>query len=360
MINLDTLNLQKIDPAGIYHDISNIGKNFYEGWESGSKMPIPSHYIKCKKIVFTGMGGSGLAARLAIGLTKKTSRVPLQIISDYTLPNYIDNETLLIAISYSGVTEETIETFIEGFKRNARLIAFGTGEKLENLARKYQVPFFRHQHNICKAPRLAISRHFGAILAILNKFGVSEINGRDILKTIALLENTYSSSWSKDIPTENNLAKKIAREAFDKIPIIWASDHLEEMAHGFKSFFNENSKSMSYFEPLPEMNHKSLAGCEFPKPLVKNIYHLFLASQFSHPQNQKRIKITAEFFKKRKYATEIISFFEAQTPLTEVILSLSLGCFISFYLSALYGIDPTPVEAVQEFKEKLCKEENRK
>lgn len=353
MINLDTLNLQKIDPAGIYHDISNIGKNFYEGWESGSKMPIPSHYIKCKKIVFTGMGGSGLAARLAIGLTKKTSRLPMQIISDYTLPNYVDNETLLIAVSYSGDTEEIIETFIDGFKKNARLIAFGTGGKLEDLARKCQVPFFRHQHNICKQPRLAVSRHLGAILAILNKFGVSEISSRDILKTIQILENCYSANWSKDIPIENNLAKKIAREAFDKIPIIWASDHLEEMAHGFKSLFNENSKTLSYFEPLPEMNHKSLAGCEFPKPLVKNIYHLFLASQFAYQQNQKRIKITAEFFKKRKYSTEIINFPEAINPLSEVILALSLGCFISFYLSALYGIDPTPVEAVQEFKAKL-------
>lgn len=355
MINLDTLNLDKVDPAGLYHDIANIGKNLYEGWVIGYKLPVPSHYIKCKKIVFTGMGGSGLAARLVIGLTKKSSRLPIQIISDYTLPNYVDNETLLVAISYSGSTEETLETFIEGYKRGARLIAFGTGGKLEELARKYQVPFFRHQQNICKQPRMTISRHLGAMLAILNKLGVTEIDSRDILKTVQILENTYTSSWGINIPSENNLAKKIAKEAFDKIPVIWASEHFEEMAHCYKSLFNENAKTMSYYEPLPEMNHKSLAGSEFPKPLIRNIYHIFLASQFTHPQNQKRIKITAEFYKKRKYSTEVVLFNEANSPLTEVILSLSLGAFVSLYLAVLYGIDPTPIEAITDFKEKLSK-----
>src|SRR3990167_2940303 len=125
MNNLDSLNIAKLDPFGLYHDITAFGSTLMEGYQVLSKMPIPSHYIKVKKVVVTGMGGSGIAASLLKGLIESSARLPFQIVSNYTLPNYVDNETLVIGISYSGNTEETIEAFIDAYKRGARLIGIG-------------------------------------------------------------------------------------------------------------------------------------------------------------------------------------------------------------------------------------------
>lgn len=353
MINLDNINLEKTDPHGMYHDLVNFGLSFLDGFETLAKMPIPPHYIKCSKIVFIGMGGSGIAGLLTKHLVNQSARLPIGTVSNYSLPNWVDNQTLVVAMSYSGDTEETIEAFIEAFKRGARLISFSTGGRLEDLARKYGAPFYRHQGAICGQARMSTLRYFGALISLLNRLGQYEVQKSEILQARNLLDNLIIREYVIDMPISKNQAKKLAQQIFDKIPIIWAADHLEAVAHRFKADFNENSKSLSYFEPIPEMNHKSLAGSEFPKPITKNIFHLLLKSKFGQPENILRINLTADFFKKRKFQTEIINFPQADSPLTEILIASSLSSFTSFYLGLLYGIDPTPVEAVKEFKNKL-------
>lgn len=351
--NLDAFNLAKADPHGLYHDITSYGQYFLEGWETLSKMPIPSHYIKCSKVIFLGMGGSGLAGSLAQDLIENHVRLPIRLINNYTLPEWIDDSSLIIAISYSGETEETVEGFVESYKRKAKLIAMGSGGQLENLSRKFGTPYYRHKPATCGQPRTSTIRYLGAILAILRRLGLFELEDRIVLTSRNILENTITRSWSQDIPASQNLAKKIAQESFDTIPVIWGADHLQSVAHRFKADFNENAKSYAYFEPIPEMNHKSIVGCEFPKPLAKNIYHIMLKSQFGHPHNIKRVKVTADFFRRRKNRVQVVEFTEADNPLTETILGLTLSSLSAFYLAILYGVDPTPVEAVTEFKKHL-------
>lgn len=353
MINLDTINLDRQDPSGMYHDIANLGNSFIEGWENMTKLPIPSYYAKCRKIIISGMGGSATGGHLARALAYQHSRLPIEVVSNYINPRYLDSETLFIANSYSGNTEETVNSLIEAFKNSARLIAISTGGKVEELARKYQIPYYRNPKNICGQPRISAIHGFGAILNIISRLGNYDLTEREILQGKNILENCFTSQWSKDIPTENNQAKKIAQGSYDKIPVVWGAEHLESVAHRFKGDFNENSKSLSYFEPIPEMNHKSLTGSEFPKPLIKNIHHIFLQSKFSHQHNQLRIKISKEFFNRRKYSTSLVEFPESISPLTDILLGITFAAITSFYLGFLYGIDPAPVEAVEEFKEKL-------
>lgn len=353
MNNLDVLNLAKIDPSGMYHDIANSGISFLDGFESLDKLPIPPHYIKCRRLVISGMGGSGMAGHLLKSLISPLARVPIEVVNDYQIPGFVDNETVLVGISYSGNTEETIETYIESYKKGARLISLGSGGKLEELSRKYGAPFYRTSATICGQPRLGTIKFFGALISLVNRLGYFEVKDSEIIQARTVLDEMITQSWGATVPTEDNLAKKIAREAFDKIPVIWGADHLTAVAHRFKGDFNENSKVLSYFEPLPEMNHKSLVGTEFPKPLIKNILHLLLKSQFGHEKNRLRIEKTAAILKKRKFATEIINFSECPTPLAEILCGLTLSSFISFYLASLYGEDPTPVAVIEDFKKSL-------
>jgi len=348
---LDSIDIAKQDTQNMNGHIENFVPGFIEWWHKAEKFPVPSHFVNAENIVIAGMGGSGQAGTIAKDLLNMTSSVPVELMKDYELPSFANRNTLVIAISYSGGTEETLNCFVEAYEKGCKLLAITTGGELAKLAEKYKSALFTHNYQ--SQPRAALHVHLAVLLNILNKLGHLKISQTDI-DDIANLKDEIYKKWSISIPTGSNEVKKLAETINNKVPVIIGDGLLAGVAARIKSHFNENAKTPAYYEILPEMNHNALVGSEFP-PLAKECLHLImLDSNFTNEQNKSRMVLTENLFKDRRFGVTRYSY-QTNNPLEEIIRAVSFGDYLSYYLAILYKVDPTAVDVINDFKKKLSK-----
>ena len=350
MNNLNDLEtITSIDKENMAEIIADLPNQIQKGWEESQKIIIPSYYLKADKVLILGMGGSGISGSLVKSILYPENELPVFIHRDYGIPGFVDSKTLVIAVSYSGNTEEVLDAFVASYLKGAKLIGIGTGGKLESLAKKYQAPFYKFEYH-CQ-PRSAAGLTFAIILGILKKIEISkDISFNEIGETITVL-NQQIEFLKPESPIRKNLAKKIAKEIYEHTPIIWAGGILENVARRWKCQINENAKCCSYFEILPELNHNSICGFDFPPS--KNFYILILKSKFYHERIYKRIAISQDILDKKQIPNILVELENTGGPLSEMLSFILLGDYLSFYLAILYGVNPTSIDAIKEFKEKL-------
>jgi len=347
---LDAIDFARADGEGMYAHVVGFVRGFAEAWTAAAAFPLPAHYIKVNKIVLSGMGGSAQGGAIARDLVYADSKVPIEIVRDYHLPAWVDSNTLVIAVSYSGTTEETVSTFIEGYEKGAKLMGMGTGGQIASLARKYKVPYFENTYN--SQPRAALHVHLATILNFLVRLGHGSITNEDVA-SLEAIEKYSAAKWVESIPEASNEAKQLARKIFGRVPVIVGDGSLSAIASRYKAQFNENSKNPAYFETLPEMNHNALVGTEMPKLSKEALYYIFLDSDNTDPQNKTRMMLTEQLYRDRRYEGTRKRF-EANNPLAEAISAIHFGDFVSYYLAILNQVDPTAVNVIAEFKGKLA------
>lgn len=354
MNNLDDVRIyQKLDPKGLIKDIDNTSKQIKLSWEDVKKLIIPSYYIKAKNIVILGMGGSGIGGAIARTIGLKKCSVPIIQHGDYDLPQFVGAESLVIAVSFSGNTEETLIAVQEAAKNNAKIIGICSGGELEKLSIKYKFPCFLVKYNAIQ-PRVAFASQFIALLGILAKLGYIDVNDEEIKKTISNIDN-LNKQIEINITKFENPAKKLAQKIGDRIPVIIGSGYLAEVARRWKGNFNENSNYVSYSEVLPEMNHNALVGLQFPKKIGEKILFIILQSVYDHPRNILRQNIICEIFRKKKAKYEIVGDFQLGNIISEIMQFVLFNDYVSYYLAILNNVGPEDVSIISYLKDKLAK-----
>jgi glucose/mannose-6-phosphate isomerase len=270
---------------------------------------------------------------------------------DYTLPLFVGKNTLVLAVSYSGNTEETLSAYDEANARGAAIVALTSGGKLAEKAREDQVPLFLIPGGL--QPRAATGYLFIPALIVLEQLALIPQVSADLEDMISALES-MGEKLKPDIEEEKNPAKQLAKLFFNKIPLIWGvSGTTETTAMRWKGQINENSKAAAYFNVLPELNHNEIVGTEAPAKLLKEIELVFLRTEDDHPRVQKRFDITKEIIGDRVSGiTEIWG--EGKSFLARMFSLTYLGDYTSAYLALLYGIDPSPVQLITQLKNKLA------
>ena len=344
---------KKIDPTQIIQNINELPDQIGVVWEEMKNFILPSHYIQCNKIVLARMGGSSMGAALAKTLAMQNAKMPIEIIRDYELPGYVDSKTLVIAISYSGGTEETLSCALDALKQDAKIITISSGGALESFAKKHRLPHYKINYG--SQPRAALGYSYTAVCAIFKKMGLLEISDDQIQKAVTQMKNAMKKI-APEVSTTQNPAKQLAERLYGKIPIIVGSGIMQEVARRYKGQFNENAKTASYFEAIPEMNHNSLVGTEFPENIASKIFVILLDSKFDNPRNNLRVDITSQILAKRRIQYEIIQPTPASNKIAEQLLSIHFGDYVSYYLAMLSGVDPEPVEIIKFLKDSLEKE----
>lgn len=343
----------KNDPGNMLLAISDLPDQIRDTWDKAKKFVIPAHYIKVDKVVIVGIGGSAIGPDVMIGYAKDNLKKPIELIRDYELPNYVDNKTLVIASSYSGNTEETLSGLKYAISINAKIIGIAHGGKLREKCKSNNIPFFQIDYE--SQPRAASPSSFVAIAGILNKLDIIDISDEDI-------ENTYKETKELglkidiQVPQKTNQAKILAQKLYGKIPFIIGSGSLYQVAHKFKISICENAKQLAFFEQIPEMNHNTMTGMEYPQELGKKIFVLILESIYDHPRNKLRQRIMLDVLSKRKIKHDTLMFPKSSSRLSEMFMMMEFGDYVSYYLALLNGVDPTPVKMVDYFKEQLKKE----
>lgn len=305
------------------------------------------------KIVFTGMGGSAIGADLVRSYLYFESKISILVLREYELPSYVDDSTLVFALSYSGNTEETLSAYNSAKEKDAFLIVISSGGGLQECAQKDNVTFIEIPQNL--PPRCALGYLSIIPLCILAKLDLIKDVTLSINQMIKVLEELRNRNLNPHIGVRDNIAKSVAHKLFNKFVVIYSSSiHFDVCAMRFRSQIAENAKALSTSFVFPEMNHNEIEGFKNPKKLFNNFVVVLLRDRDTHPRVAKRMDITGDIL--RKEDVKLIEIWSRGEDLLSRIFSLIyISDFIAYYLAILYGIDPTPVDRVTYLKNELAK-----
>ncbi len=326
-----------------------------QSWDEISGMHIPEDYKNIENIVFCGMGGSALGARIVDSYALDQLRVPLEIFNEYRLPAYANEKSLVVVSSYSGSTEETLEVTNEALQKRTKLFGITTGGKLSEVLTKEKLTsyIFDPKHNPSKQPRMSIGYATGCVLALFNKLGLISVSNEEVDSAINSM-NEVLSEFHENSLSDRNLAYKYAELLYRRIPILVASEHLIGTAHTVKNQFNESAKTFCVLFDIPELNHHLMEGLKNPAKLKEFFTFVFINSNKYTQRVQKRYPITSNVVEKNGVDFQMYSP-RSENKLSQVFETLVFGSFVVYFLTKKYSIDPMEIPWVDYFKQELAK-----
>lgn len=342
----DLEKIKKLDKSNALGSIEAFPEQLKQAWEETRKFEIPADFQKASNIVITGMGGSALGGRIVKSLFEKELKVPFFINTEYQLPGFVNQNSLVIVPSYSGNTEETLSCLADAQKRKAKIFAITTNGKLGEKIKTKEVLglIFNPDHNPLGYPKTAIGYSIGLILGVLSRLEYVSLADEEFLEAVEDFRKI-------DI---KNPAKKIAKNLLGKIGIFIASEHLKGAVHGFRNQVHEIAHSFSVYFDLPEMDHHLIEGFASPEEAKNHSVYYFFNSSFYHEGVAKRYPATREVWSKQR-VTNFEYQLKSKSALAQVFELVNLGGFVAFYLSILKGEDPGPEPLLISLKEKLAK-----
>ena len=300
------------------------------------KVENKKNFNNIESFVLVGMGGSALSGGFIKSFNPK---IPLLIHKSYDLP-YIKNKkkTLIIFSSYSGNTEEVLDSLKKAKKEKLNFAIIAKGGKLIEIAKKERISYIQIPDKSLQ-PRMALGFSVNAFLAILN-----EKEGTKELKKMAKKIN-FSS-----LKREANLLSKKTKNL---VPLIYASNKNIEIAYNIKIKFNENAKAPAFYSEIPESNHNEISG--FNKRTLKfanNFILIFLEDNTDHIRIKKRIEITKNIYKKEGFKTLTINL-KGDNFLEKYFNTGVLIDYTTMFLAQGYGFDPISVPTIENLKKQL-------
>jgi glucose/mannose-6-phosphate isomerase len=300
-------------------------------------------------LVIAGMGGSGLAAKFLA--TWPRLNLPVQVVQDYELPTYVSENTLLIAVSYSGNTEEIVNVLNDAIKLDKRpmIVVICDGGELEDIANSHQLPLIKIPADY--QPRMTFGYQLRALCEVLEQSGLSTNLVAQLEESSSNLDNLLDD-FIETKATSSNLAKQIALEMVGKSVVIYSSAKFFPVAYKWKISINENAKNISWDNQFPEFNHNEFIGWT-SHPVDKPYSVVELRSNLDNPKILKRFEVTEQLLSGKKPTAEVVEL-KGDKLLDQIMYGVALGDFVSIYLAILNGIDPTPVDIIETFKHKLA------
>lgn len=322
----------------------------YEQAQFPVKVENPEHDGReITRVVITGMGGSALAALLIKAALNDEMLIPLEVVRSYDLPEYVDFNTLVIASSHSGNTEETLHALSQAQKKNAQVAVVASGGKLLERAINESIAYVQILGGL--QPRMAMICNLRALTALLAHFGV--INYERFAQIAEQTEwlREQTQHWTSEVTVDKNYAKQLALLAVGKTPVFYAGPLMSPLAYKWKISWNENAKNVAFWNEYPEFNHNEFIGWA-SHPVEKPFVIFDLVSEFEHPRVLRRMEISDRLLSGMRPKANTIKL-EGSRPIAQYLWGCILADFVSIYVAILNGVDPTPVVLVEKLKEEL-------
>lgn len=322
--------------------IANLSTQIREAITIGENAKFKSSDQTIDTVLVCGLGGSGIGGKIIQLLLKNDLKVPFSCINDYEIPAWVDQNTLIIASSYSGNTEETLSAVKEGNKRGAEIAVISSGGTILELAEANNWNFWKVPGG--EQPRAMLAYSLVQQLYILSRYGLIDHPIKDQLNAvIELLEDQEHATREE--------AMRIAQAFHGHRPIIYAGNDFEGVAVRWRQQINENAKELCWHHVLPEMTHNELVGWAGGSQTIAPI---FLHSSLNHPRTNRRWEICKEVI--QKYTNTILEV-EARgtTKLQQTFYLIHLGDWVSYFISEIKNIDPVEVDVIAHLKGEMAK-----
>ncbi|MBU0974502.1 SIS domain-containing protein [Patescibacteria group bacterium] len=346
--------IAKLDLENMMSSIEELGNQINHSWNDTKSIEF-TPTAEIRNVIISGMGGSGLGADVIKHLFKDELKVPLDFVNDYTLPGFVNENTLVVLSSYSGTTEEVVACAEQAKQKNAQIMVIAAGGTLEEIANENHYAFYKinPKFNPSNQPRMAIGYAVFGMIGLLSKAGVISVTDQQIEAVIDTI-NKQIEECKVEVLGEENPAKTLAFMLLDRRPVFVVSDFLEGVAHVSANQHNENAKAFVDYKVVPEMDHHLLEGLRYPNSNASNHIFIFVQSMLYHPKNIIRMQLTQKIVDDNEIDTLAIPI-KAQTKIEQVFEMLTLFGFTGFYLAMLEGINPSPIPFVESFKIDLKK-----
>lgn len=349
MNNLDdTKAIKKLDSSKVFESTMLFAQQCEQAWKESSTLSFGNGYQQIYNIVVAGMGGSRFPVKTVKELFRDRIKEPYEIVDDYSLPSYVDSDTLVILSSYSGSTEEVVSCARDAIQRKARISAVTSGGILtELLQQNNSVGYvFQPKHNPSGQPRVGVGYMLMGHVGLLRALNILDIEDSEVNESIRFV---------KTLKIEDQ-AKKLAYTLRNTHPFIITSEFLKGFGNGFANQVNETAKMISDYRHIPELNHHLMEGLKNPQALRQNALFLFFVSQLYSEPVRKRYSVTKDIVEKQHIKTHTVEL-RGKSKLLQVLEAYTLSGFTTFYLAMLYDVDPSKIPWVDYFKQELAQYE---
>ena len=322
--------------------IDDFSNHLREAIEIANNTSLTSFTKEIRNILICGLGGSGIGGTIVSDIISSKVNIPITATKDYSIPNFVNEHTLVIANSYSGNTEETLYALEKCQAKGAEIAVITSGGKLKTIAEENKYNKIIIPGN--QPPRAMFGYAFTELFFMLNHYGIIDDSFKsDFTKAIELLDTEKS-----DIQEQ---AMSLAKKMYKQTPVIYVANGFEGVAVRFRQQINENSKMLCWHHVVPEMNHNELLGW---RTNVNDLAVVYFRNKSDYDRNQIRIDINKKVIAKfTENITEIWS--KGDSLIENSLYHINLGDWVSWYLSEMNNVDAIEIDVIDFLKGELAK-----
>ncbi|GGV26923.1 bifunctional glucose-6-phosphate/mannose-6-phosphate isomerase [Actinomadura cremea] len=368
----DAAAIEAADPGGMLRQVASSAAQIREAQRAVAEAGVAplAEDGRPRAIVVTGMGGSGISGDVLAAICGTGCPVPVTTVRGYRLPGWVGAADLVIAVSCSGGTEETLAVAADAARRGSRLLFVGgAGSPLADLADRSRAPFVPVRS--VGQPRSTLWGLTIPLVLAARTLGLADAPDAVLESTAARLEDVAHRCRPSSEPFINP-AKRVALELAGDVPLVWGTSALAgTAAYRLCCQLNENAKYPAVPGELPEANHNQVmafdgffargGASDDPDDFFRDrsgdaehgLHLVVLRDTEEHPQARKRADASIDMARGRGVAvTELRA--EGEHPLERIATLIALADYVTVYLAVALGVDPTPVPAIQELKARIA------
>ena len=322
--------------------INDFTNHLREAIEIANNTNLKENTKEIRNVLICGLGGSGIGGTIVNDIVSPKVGIPIAATKDYSIPNFVNEHTLVIANSYSGNTEETLYALEKCQAKGAEIAVITSGGKLKTIAEENNYNKIIIPGN--QPPRAMFGYAFTELFFILNHYGIIDDSFKsDFTKAIELLDTEKS-----DIQEQ---AMSLAKKMYKQTPVIYVANGFEGVAVRFRQQINENSKMLCWHHVVPEMNHNELLGW---RTNVNDLAVVYFRNKSDYDRNQIRMDINKKVIAKfTENITEIWS--KGDSLIENSLYHINLGDWVSWYLSEMNNVDAIEIDVIDFLKGELAK-----
>jgi glucose/mannose-6-phosphate isomerase len=331
--------IREVDSAGQLDDVLGLPDQLGDALWRVESAGIAG--LQANGLAVCGMGGSGIGGALARAALGDSLSRPLRVVRDYELAPWASPDNLILCMSYSGNTEETLACFEGAEALGAQRVVATTGGALAEGARAAGVPVIGIPSGL--QPRAAVGYMFAIVAETAAVIEASAPIRTDIDAAAAWLTEQRDSLVAR--------SAEIAAELDGTVPTVYGWDLTEPVAYRWKTQINENAKQHAFTHSLPELDHNEIVGWAPPTNGAR-FSAVFLEDCDQHPRLRQRAELTANLIEP---GASVVLRVETDGPnrTARMLWAVMLGDLVSLHLAAAHGVDPSPVEVIERLKEEL-------
>ena len=322
--------------------INDFSNHLREAIEIANNTTLTTYTKEIRNILICGLGGSGIGGTIVSDIISSKVNIPIAATKDYSIPNFVNEHTLVIANSYSGNTEETLYALEKCQGRGAEIAVITSGGKLKTIAEENKYNNIIIPGN--QPPRAMFGYAFTELFFMLNHYGIIDDSFKsDFDKAVNLIDTEKADIQKQAM----NLAKKM----YQQTPVIYVAKGFEGVAVRFRQQLNENSKMLGWHNVVPEMNHNELLGW---RTNVDDLAVVYFLNKCDYDRNQIRMDINKKVIS--KFTSNITEIWSKGDSLIENSLyHISVGDWTSWYLSEMNNVDAIEIDVIDFLKGELAK-----